>query len=141
MLPLCDVLPVPPCCLMSVTALQPRLLCTRHCAVHCATSPAWEHRESPSLPFHNPSTMLRGPLAPCRPQRLSFTAPCTCCSLTLPPAPPSPPRVLHRDLKTSNILYNNKGELKICDFGMARQFGSPLGRYTQLVSAPRYSLR
>lgn len=28
--------------------------------------------------------------------------------------------VLHRDLKTSNILYNRKGELKICDFGMAR---------------------
>jgi cell division cycle 2-like protein len=28
--------------------------------------------------------------------------------------------VLHRDLKTSNILYNTKGDLKICDFGMAR---------------------
>ena len=29
--------------------------------------------------------------------------------------------VLHRDLKTSNILYTNRGELKICDFGLARQ--------------------
>lgn len=29
--------------------------------------------------------------------------------------------VLHRDLKTSNILYTNKGELKLCDFGLARQ--------------------
>ncbi|ONK57959.1 uncharacterized protein A4U43_C09F6180 [Asparagus officinalis] len=41
--------------------------------------------------------------------------------------------VLHRDLKTSNILMNNRGELKICDFGLARQYGSPLKPYTQLV--------
>ncbi|XP_021775954.1 cyclin-dependent kinase G-2-like isoform X2 [Chenopodium quinoa] len=41
--------------------------------------------------------------------------------------------VLHRDLKTSNLLLNNLGELKICDFGMARQYGSPLKPYTSLV--------
>ncbi|XP_068665087.1 cyclin-dependent kinase G-2-like [Aristolochia californica] len=41
--------------------------------------------------------------------------------------------VLHRDLKTSNLLLNNRGELKICDFGLARQYGSPLKPYTQLV--------
>ncbi|GMH01172.1 hypothetical protein Nepgr_003011 [Nepenthes gracilis] len=41
--------------------------------------------------------------------------------------------VLHRDLKTSNLLLNNKGELKICDFGMSRQYGSPLKPYTPWV--------
>ncbi|XP_068326004.1 cyclin-dependent kinase G-2-like [Pyrus communis] len=41
--------------------------------------------------------------------------------------------VLHRDLKTSNLLMNNQGELKICDFGLARQYGSPLKPYTHLV--------
>ncbi|XP_042501966.1 cyclin-dependent kinase G-2-like [Macadamia integrifolia] len=41
--------------------------------------------------------------------------------------------VLHRDLKTSNILLNNQGELKICDFGLSRQYGSPLKPYTHLV--------
>ncbi|PNW81423.1 hypothetical protein CHLRE_07g355400v5 [Chlamydomonas reinhardtii] len=41
--------------------------------------------------------------------------------------------VIHRDLKTSNILYNNRGELKTCDFGLARQYGSPLRPYTQPV--------
>ncbi|XP_042428474.1 cyclin-dependent kinase G-2-like isoform X1 [Zingiber officinale] len=41
--------------------------------------------------------------------------------------------VLHRDLKTSNLLLNNRGELKICDFGLARQYGSPLKPYSPLV--------
>lgn len=41
--------------------------------------------------------------------------------------------VLHRDLKTSNILLSKEGELKICDFGMSRQYGSPMKPYTPLV--------
>lgn len=41
--------------------------------------------------------------------------------------------VLHRDLKTSNILMNNRGELKICDFGLSRQFAAPLKPYTPIV--------
>ena len=41
--------------------------------------------------------------------------------------------ILHRDLKTSNILYTTPGDLKICDFGLARQYGSPLTPYTQMV--------
>ena len=41
--------------------------------------------------------------------------------------------VLHRDLKTSNILMNNQGEIKVADFGMARYFGNPPPPMTQLV--------
>lgn len=42
--------------------------------------------------------------------------------------------ILHRDLKTSNLLMNNRGEIKIADFGMARYYGDPLPtQLTQLV--------
>jgi cell division cycle 2-like protein len=41
--------------------------------------------------------------------------------------------IIHRDLKTSNLLMNNRGELKVADFGLARIYGSPLGRMTELV--------
>jgi cell division cycle 2-like protein len=41
--------------------------------------------------------------------------------------------IIHRDMKTSNILYSNDGILKICDFGLARKFGDPLLPYTNLV--------
>jgi cell division cycle 2-like protein len=42
--------------------------------------------------------------------------------------------ILHRDLKTSNILMNNRGEIKVADFGMARFCGDPPpSNLTQLV--------
>ena len=40
---------------------------------------------------------------------------------------------IHRDLKTSNLLYSNKGIISVCDFGMARKYGSPLRCYSQCV--------
>nr|XP_043894290.1 cyclin-dependent kinase 11B isoform X3 [Solea senegalensis] len=41
--------------------------------------------------------------------------------------------ILHRDLKTSNLLLSHKGILKIGDFGLAREYGSPLKPYTPIV--------
>ncbi|KAF8476074.1 kinase-like domain-containing protein [Kalaharituber pfeilii] len=41
--------------------------------------------------------------------------------------------IIHRDLKTSNLLMNNRGQIKVADFGLARFHGDPKPNMTQLV--------
>lgn len=42
-------------------------------------------------------------------------------------------RVLHRDLKPQNLLINQKGQLKLADFGLARAFGIPVNTFSNEV--------
>ena len=41
--------------------------------------------------------------------------------------------IVHRDLKTSNLLYTSKGLLKVCDFGLSRKMANTRRWYTPTV--------
>ncbi|VDL45302.1 unnamed protein product [Hymenolepis diminuta] len=42
-------------------------------------------------------------------------------------------RILHRDLKPQNLLINDRGDLKLADFGLARAKSIPIKTYSNEV--------
>ncbi|MCA9174855.1 MAG: protein kinase [Planctomycetales bacterium] len=47
-------------------------------------------------------------------------------------------RIVHLDLKPSNVLVNRDGTAKLCDFGLCRMLDADCGESVSLAGTPRY---
>lgn len=50
-------------------------------------------------------------------------------------------RVMHRDVKPSNILANRNGQIKVCDFGVSGQLVDSLAKTREAGSKPYMAVR
>lgn len=46
--------------------------------------------------------------------------------------------IIHRDLKSANLLVDRSYRVKVCDFGLARTLGSTVGESRREVGTPQY---
>lgn len=44
--------------------------------------------------------------------------------------------IIHRDIKGDNILLTKEGQVKLCDFGLARSIESTLGKRSTCIGSP-----
>lgn len=44
--------------------------------------------------------------------------------------------IIHRDIKGDNVLLTKEGEVKLCDFGLARSIESTMGKRSTCIGSP-----